>query len=135
MLSQLGSFAKNIAPVKSSRNSFINKHTFEDRKTESARILLKYPDRIPIIVEKSTGAIDLPTIDRNKYLVPCDLSMGQFIFVIRKRIKLQPSAALFTFVGNGVQPVGTEMISSIYEHHKSKDGYLYVKYAAENTFG
>jgi GABA(A) receptor-associated protein len=36
-------------------------------------------------VEKS----DIATIDKKKYLVPADLTVGQFVYVIRKRIKLR----------------------------------------------
>jgi GABA(A) receptor-associated protein len=52
-------------------------------------------------VEKS----DIPTIDKKKYLVPSDMTVGQFIYVIRKRIKLSPEKAIFIFVNN-VLPVG-----------------------------
>ena len=31
---------------------------------------------------------DVPEIDQNKFLVPADLSVGQFVYVIRKRISL-----------------------------------------------
>jgi GABA(A) receptor-associated protein len=45
-------------------------------------------------VEKS----DIATIDKKKYLVPADLTVGQFVYVIRKRIKLSPEKAIFIFV-------------------------------------
>ena len=32
--------------------SFKNKFTFEKRKDEASRIMVKYPDRRPIIIEK-----------------------------------------------------------------------------------
>ena len=39
----------------------------ERRKTESARIREKYPDRIPVIVEKVEKS-DIPDIDKKKYV-------------------------------------------------------------------
>jgi GABA(A) receptor-associated protein len=65
---------------------------FEKRKEESTRVLCKYPDRIPIICEKSEGkANDIPSIDKRKYLVPVDLTVSQFLYIIRSRIKIPTS--------------------------------------------
>ena len=74
-------------------------------------------------VEKS----DIPTIDKKKYLVPSDLTVGQFCYVIRKRIKLAPEKAIFIFV-NEVLPPTAALMSSIYEEHKDDDGFLYITY-------
>jgi len=35
------------------------------------------------------------SFNRKKYLVPADLTMGQFVYVIRKRIKLPADQAIF----------------------------------------
>ena len=68
--------------------------TYEERKKESDDISLKYPDRVPCIIEKLTNNHDtlIPEIDKNKYLVPKDLNVGQLMYVIRKRIKITPVA-------------------------------------------
>jgi len=36
--------------------------------------------------------------------VPADLSVGQFTYVIRKRIRLPPEKAIFIFVNNYIPP-------------------------------
>ena len=89
---------------------------------------------------------DITAIDKKKYLVPSDLTVGQFCYVIRKRIKLAPEKAIFIFV-NEVLPPTAALMSSIYEEHKDEDGFLYItydsartpqlmnRYAGENTFG
>ena len=100
---------------------------------ESERIMNKYPDRIPIVVEKRKGS-DAPNIDKSKYLVPKDMAINQFIFIIRKRLKLEPSKALFITI-NGNLPVSNEQINNIYLREKNEDGFLYVIYSFENTFG
>lgn len=41
-----------------------------------------------------------------RYLVPSDLTVGQFVYVIRKRIKLSPEKAIFIFVKNVLPPTG-----------------------------
>ncbi|KAL8346550.1 hypothetical protein RB598_000447 [Gaeumannomyces tritici] len=79
------------------RSKFKDEHPFEKRKAEAERIRQKYADRIPVICEKVEKS-DIATIDKKKYLVPADLTVGQFVYVIRKRIKLSPEKAIFIFV-------------------------------------
>ena len=74
-------------------------------------------------VEKS----DIATIDKKKYLVPSDLTVGQFVYVIRKRIKLSPEKAIFIFVEEMLPPTAA-LMNSIYEEHKDEDGFLYITY-------
>jgi GABA(A) receptor-associated protein len=69
-----------------------------------------------------------------RYHVPADLTVGQFVYVIRKRIKLSPEKAIFVFVNNVLPPTAA-LMSSIYEEHKEDDGFLYIAYSGENTFG
>jgi GABA(A) receptor-associated protein len=64
-------------------SSFKERHPFEQRCNESKRIREKYADRIPIIVEVAKRS-SLPPLDKCKYLVPQDLTVGQFVYVIRK---------------------------------------------------
>lgn len=81
-------------------------------------------------VEKS----DIATIDKKKYLVPADLTVGQFVYVIRKRIKLSPEKAIFIFVDEVLPPTAA-LMSSIYEEHKDEDGFLYITYVPPLFFG
>jgi GABA(A) receptor-associated protein len=113
---------------------FKDKYSFDERILESERIINKYPHRLPIICERSKFSTDCPHIDKNKYLVPDDFAFGQFIYVIRKRLKLPPEKALFLFIGGNV-PQSTQIISDVYNANKDEDGFLYVSYSYENTFG
>ncbi|TQD70429.1 hypothetical protein C1H46_044034 [Malus baccata] len=85
------------------KSSFKLEHTLERRQAEASRIREKYPDRIPVIVEKAARS-DIPDIDKKKYLVPADLNVGQFVYVVRKRIKLGAEKAIFIFVNNALPP-------------------------------
>ncbi|KAK9769633.1 putative Autophagy-related protein [Seiridium cardinale] len=91
------------------------------------------PHRQHVICEKVEKS-DIATIDKKKYLVPADLTVGQFVYVIRKRIKLSPEKAIFIFVDEVLPPTAA-LMSSIYEEHKDEDGFLYITYSGENTFG
>jgi GABA(A) receptor-associated protein len=73
-------------------------------------------------------------IDKKKYLVPADLTCGQFVYVIRKRLKLPPEQAIQLFI-NGIIPSTAALLNTIYEEHKDEDGFLYISYCGENTFG
>lgn len=42
--------------------------------------------------------------------------------------------AIFIFVDEVLPPTAA-LMSSIYEEHKDEDGFLYITYSGENTFG
>lgn len=118
-----------------SYSEFQKEHTFVQRKEESNRIKSKYLDRIPIICQRSKHYNeDCPLIDKKKYLVPEDLTLGQFLYVLRKRCNINATKALFCYV-NGSMPSTGKMIKTIYEEHQDPDGFLYIYYNTENTFG
>ena len=64
--------------------TFKDKIPFNVRKAEAIKIRDKYPDRIPVIVEKSDKCTLIHDIDKQKYLVPRTLSCSQFLYIIRK---------------------------------------------------
>lgn len=105
---------------------------FESRKKECSQILEKYPDRIPVIVtiDQSKNI----KLDKNKYLVPKELTIGQFLYVLRRRIKLKEEEAMFIYSANSILQTSA-IIGDIYEINKGADGFLYVKIVFENSFG
>lgn len=114
---------------------FRSSSSFEARLEESRRITEKFPGRIPVIVERAQRAeSSIPLIDKNKFLVPGDLTLSQFIFVIRKRVSIQSDQALFLFV-NGTLPTTGTLLRELYTRYKDNDGFLYAQYCGENTFG
>ena len=115
--------------------SFRTSHSFQDRAEESRRILEKFPGRIPIIVERAKhSAANLPPIDKQKFLVPGDLTLSQFIFIIRKRLSLESDQALFVFL-KGTLPTTGVLVRELYAQYKDPDGFLYMDYCGENVFG
>uniref|UniRef100_G3NBV8 GABA(A) receptor-associated protein like 2 n=1 Tax=Gasterosteus aculeatus aculeatus TaxID=481459 RepID=G3NBV8_GASAC len=83
---------------------FKEDHSLEHRCVESAKIRNKYPDRVPVIVEKVSGS-QIVDIDKRKYLVPSDITVAQFMWIIRKRIQLPSEKAIFLFVDKTVPPI------------------------------
>jgi GABA(A) receptor-associated protein len=112
---------------------FKESKSLEKRINESRHIITKYPERIPIICERGENS-NMPVIDKAKYLVPSDLTMGQFLYIIRKRIKLNSEKAMFIFMGGKIPPTSVT-VGQIYEENKDEDGFLYLTYTGENTFG
>ena len=114
--------------------NFKNKFPFEKRYAEARRIRMKYPDRIPVICQRSS--FNVPELDKKKYLVPGDLTMGQFMYVIRSRLELSSEMGLYTFIGEGsCIPNNTALMGAIYYDYADEDGFLYIDYSGENTFG
>ena len=103
--------------------------TLEERR----RLRDKYPDRLPVIVEAGNSR-DIPIIDKNKYLVPEDLQVGQFLYVIRKRINLPSEKALFLMCNNKMPTTSTTMLQ-LYETDKDEFGFINFVYTLENAFG
>ena len=113
---------------------FQNKKNFFERKEEADRIMMKYPNRVPILVTKDKRCKDIPDIDRHKFLVPDDLTVGQFLYVIRKRIKLTPEKSIYLFFDSSIACTSS-LISQVYLDKKNNDGFLYCTYTGESTFG
>ena len=114
--------------------SFKNQYSFEKRVLEAQRILSRYPDRIPIICEKNKNQTALPVLNKVKYLVPPTLTIGQLMCIIRNRMKLRSDVAIFLTI-DGYIPPTTTLIGELYETSKYADGFLYIEYSGENTFG
>ena len=75
-----------------------------------------------------------PTLARQKFLVPKDLTLGMFSYVIRKHLTLPPEKALFLFIENYLPTTGS-LMSELYAQHKSDDGALRIIYTSESVFG
>jgi len=105
-------------------------YNLEQRKLDTSKTSAKYPERVPIILENCTNS-GLPPIDKVKYLVPQDLSVTQFIYVIRKRLKLDKKQDIYLYIGNHV-PNYHETFSDIYNCYKDDDGFLYINYSNIN---
>ena len=82
-----------------------------------------------------TNDDDTPLIKKTKFLVPRELTVAQFMSVVRKKIDLSEEKALFFYVNNFSIPNASEEIQNIYYKEKDEDQFLYFTYCAENTFG
>ena len=119
-----------VAPSQASHA--VNDHL--ERLKKSQHILEKYPDRVPLIIKPSANDRIAFPIDKSKYITPRDLTLLQLQQIIRKRIRFPSEKALYMFINNKLFPI-TSMVGPIYDEHKDADGFLYITYCQESTFG
>ena len=114
--------------------NFKKENSFDKRVELSKRLLQQHPNRVPIIVESISKKLSL---NKDKYLVPGDSTIGSFLGEIRKNAIINSQEAIFLFggkSGNILMPA-TNTMDQIYERYKDDDGFLYIRVAIENTFG
>ncbi len=121
----------NILDVK-----YIDSLPFEYRKKRSSSLLSKYPDKIPVILEKSMRDKYLPKMEKTKLLVADDMTVSTVLQLIKKNLKINESTSIYIMVSNNNTMLsGAQTIVSVYKNHKNEDGFLYLEYCTENVFG
>ena len=111
-------------------------HTFDEsqfKQEHANKIFAKYPTRYPILIWDLDNRIK---IKRRKFIAPSDVTLGQFIYILRKQmIDFNPGDGLFLFIHgtNTLLPAG-EDIGKVWARH-NVNGFLKLTLARENTFG
>jgi GABA(A) receptor-associated protein len=93
---------------------------------EAGKLREKYPNRIPVVVN-TTGDL---VINRSKYLVPDDLTLGEFIIVLRKRINIKACEAIYMFINGKIYPSNMHLKTICGENN-----FISISVAKESTFG
>jgi GABA(A) receptor-associated protein len=107
--------------------------SYEKRQELYEKVADRHPNRVLVICEPSQSCH--LNLDRIKFVCPKDIPLGHFLFTIRKRMpELKPSEAIFLLIGN-ISPCNSDKLGTLYDRHKEDDGFLYIKYTTENTFG
>lgn len=102
----------------------------EERKRSSELIMKKHVDSIPIIVDCKSNI----ELNKKKYIVPKSLNVEQFVYTLRKKLKLDQSQGIFLLCNNTMIS-NNQMIINIYNKHHHEDGFLYIILTCENVFG
>jgi len=120
-------FPKNIFKFKEENSE-------EERKKESDSIFKKYPENIPIIVEKHPSS-KLSKLSQTKFLLNSSLRAYHLTLLIRKKMNLNKADALYLFI-NGKDLLKTDtQLNEAYKRYKDNDGFLYVCYHEYSSFG
>lgn len=128
-------FIKGIPSASKSNFEFKMMYSFEKRKSESEKVKMtpECADKIPVIIERADKST-IQELPKTKYLINKDVTVAQLIYILRRNIKLQPYEAMFLFINDTIPATGAKM-STIYDKYVDKDGFLYITYCGENTFG
>jgi GABA(A) receptor-associated protein len=128
-------------------SDFKKKYSLDERKNITIKILEKYEDKCPIYL--SIDKEILSNIDSmfkkniNRYIVTSNLTLTQFLSILRKKINFSQNESLTLFVEiyndkkiiNSILAPLTSSIGSIYNNYKDEDGFIYLKIVKENVFG
>ena len=120
----------------SKKNNFIFKeeNTLDERIRIVKDLKKKYIGKIPIICEKSSNCKFELEI-KSHFMFPNDLYFNEFIYIIRQKLKLKSSVAIFLIIDDKYSIMGNDPISIIYEKYKDKDGILYIHYSDQEIYG
>ena len=132
-MSGILSLAKNALRQKIDTHDFERKYTLQQRQKEVKSLSMRHPSRVPVLIYAADNY--QPKIEKNKYLVPKEISMSQFLYIIKKYISIQSNEAIFLYTKNNSIVNSSKTIAEIYNEHKSDDEFLYFIYSVENTFG
>lgn len=121
--------------IKETTKPFKQKRTFEARKLEVENIRRKFPTKIPVVVERYQREVNLPLIDKTKFLVPQELTMLNFAIIIKNRLQVPTSRAFYFVINNQSMASTSKTIAEVYKEHKDEDGFLYMTYASQEMFG
>jgi len=120
-------FGNKPKPSKS-KYEFKLMYSFDERKKESLNIIKKYKNMIPVIVEKSDQT-KLHDIDKHKFLFRRDLTFGDIVTVIRKRLKVNSSQTVHLFIKKDKVSKTSNNLGNLYRKYRDKDMFLYITYA------
>jgi hypothetical protein len=119
--------------------SFRETFTLEQRVRECSRLGEKHGlCSIGVVAEpvRGGGGAGAAFPAYVKILVQRTSTWGTVISGIRQRLNLQSGDAIFLYVGKGVLVPCSTAVATVYDQYADKeDGFLYVQFARENTFG
>ena len=87
------------------------------------------------MIVKSLVRGDALPIKKSKFLVPREITAQKLVHILTGYIPdLKPEQSVFFFVKNNIVG-GLDSVEEMYRKHKQDDGFLYLTYTTENTFG
>ncbi|KAA0709544.1 Microtubule-associated proteins 1A/1B light chain 3C [Triplophysa tibetana] len=114
---------------------FKQRKCLETRKDEVCTIRSKFPNKLPVIVERFIREKKLPLLDKTKFLVPHELTLGQFLSLLRSKIVLEASQALYLLISGKNMSCLSASMGDVYSQYRDPDGFLYMTYASQDMFG
>ena len=105
-----------------------------NEKPEAEKIKKRFPDKIPVIAERGKNS-KLEQAEKTKFLIHEEMTLAQFMVVLRRRLTLSSEDALFIYLGDNTLAATSMTMGVLYKDFVDPDGFLYLTYCSENTFG
>lgn len=117
--------AKEISEIVFNEEQFTKQH--------SDRIINKYLNRYPILLWTLGSNI---IIKKRKFIVPGNITIGQFLYVLRKQlIDFNSSDGLFLIVeGADIMLPSNQIVEKVWKEYNI-NGFIRLALTKENTFG
>jgi GABA(A) receptor-associated protein len=121
---------------KKSRFKFKLENTLEERIQIVKDLKKKFGNsgKVPIICEKDPKS-KLEGDIKSRYMLPKDLYFSEFMYIIREKLNLDSSIAIFLIIDDKYCVIGNDNIELVYEKYKEPDGILYLHYSDQQVFG
>lgn len=108
-------------------------NTLEYRKEEVKKIMKKYDDKIPVIIQFDNN---FEKKLKTKYLVNHKVTLSMFINSIRKHCSLKSEQAIFLYINGDTCVSNMLSMGEIYKTHKVPEwNILKIYICKENCFG
>lgn len=100
--------------------------------TDAMDLRKKYNDRVPVIC---IGSKQFKSkLDNKQYLVPRSLTLLDFLYTLRKTLKLKQSDSLIILINNEL-PLLNQTFDQLDQKYKKEDGIVYITCTQESVFG
>ncbi|OMJ80015.1 hypothetical protein SteCoe_19838 [Stentor coeruleus] len=106
--------------------------SFEARREKSANLLSENPGKIPVVMLK--GKNSKLELEKHLYLVSNQLTLAEFLYSIRKSIRIDKSEGFYLFVSDRLPPLNLHMLQ-LYQRSSEDDGFLYITYTTQEDKG
>lgn len=109
--------------------------SLSSRKQQSSKITSKYPNRVAVIVDRARSSD--PKLDKNKFLVPANLTLAQLVVYVRKHLPKPNATQAYSWhiYPTQVRISMTSLVSNLLAEHGYEDGFLVLLYSLEEAFG
>ena len=93
-----------------------------------------YPDRVPVIVNTKSENISLK---KQKFLVPEDIIVGQFMYELRKYIESEENISQKTFylLSENILISNSFLVCHYWKIYKNENDFLELTLCEDNVFG
>lgn len=105
---------------------------FDDRRAWFLSLISKHENKIPVVIEIDVRST-LKFFSFKLTLKPT-AQISMLTKIIRDKIQLSNSEAIFLFCGN-ISLAGNKVLGETYEKYRDKDGFLYIVVGNIETFG